>query len=567
MTRPPEWARAVAIAKQAGWDPVWIRDMQDVRAVLDGCWFSSTAADHVVEFFRRYLRHSKGQWAGRLFELLPWQDDALRRLFGWKRADGTRRFRRGGIWVPKKNGKSTLAAGILLYMLVGDNEPGAEVYCGANDRGQAGIIYTEAANMVRSSPDLLKRLKPVDSRKTIAYYGMAALLQALSADVATKEGLNAHAVINDELHAQKSRGFWDVLVYAGASRRQPLNLSISTAGVYDPNSIGWEQYQYAKGVLLGGQVGGHGIKDWSFFALVFEAGPKDDWTKPETWQKVNPSWGVTINPETFAEEFREARAEPRKENTFKRYRLNMWVQQTTRWIPLETWDDNYPTGTHIVTLEALLKRTGFGGLDLGSVGDLSAFVTLFECEHDPEALDVLARFWIPEAALTDQKNVNRQLYQQWVKDSYLEVTPGNVTDYDFIETAILGDAQRYNLVCLGIDRLFQGQEVSNHLTNEGIEVVAMGQGFLSMGAPMKEFERRWTARRVHHGNHPILRWMAGNVEVKQDPAGNMKIVKPNHHSDPRKVDGLTAFVMALGVLILQPVKSAPQYQMIVLGAP
>lgn len=549
MRRPREWTQAVGIAKRAGWDPVWIRDLQDVRAVLDGCAFDQAAADHVVDFFHRYLHHTKGvKWAGRPFVLLPWEADALRRLFGWKRPNGSRRYRRGGIWVPKKNGKSTLAAGIELYLLVADNEPGAEVYIAANDRGQAGIIYDEAANMVRSSPDLRKRLQPIDSRRTIAFPGMAGKLQALSADVRTNEGPNAHGIINDELHAQRSRAFWDVLAYAGSARWQPLNLSISTAGVYDENSIGWEQYQYAKGVIAGGQPGDHGIKDWAFFALIYEATADDDWTAPKTWAKANPSLGVTINPETFAEECREAQAEPRKENTFKRYRLNQWVQQTTRWIPLEVWDGNH---AHPVTAEALKTRVAYGGLDLGSVSDLSAWIRLFECPEDPDALDVLASFWVPEAALTDKKNKNRQLYEQWVRDGYLETTPGTVTDYDFIEAAILEDAHQFELRSVMIDRLFQGQELSNHLIDEGLTVVAIGQGFLGMGPPMREFERRWIARRIHHGGHPVLRWMAGNVQVKQDPAGNLKIVKPNHHSDPQKVDGLVALVMALDAVSRQ----------------
>ena len=198
-----------------------------------------------------------------------------------------------------------------------------------------------------------------------------------------------------------------------------------------------------------------------------------------------------------------------------------------------------------MTRDARRGQAASGGLDLGSVSDLSAWVLLFACPEDPDALDVLARFWVPEAALTDPQNPNRQLYQQWVRDGYLETTPGNVTDYDFIEAAILEDAQQFSLQTVGLDRLFQGLEVSNHLTDEGLTVVAIGQGFLSMGPPMKEFERRWTACRIHHGAHPILRWMAGNVEVKQDPAGNLKIVKPNHHRDPRKVDGIVALVMAL----------------------
>ena len=290
MARPREWTRAIAIATKAGWDPVWIRDWQDVRAVLDGCWFDQAAADHVVTFFHQYLRHFKGRWAGQPFLLLPWQEDALRRLFGWKRANGSRRYRRGGLWLPKKNGKSTLMAGVALYLLAGDNEAGARVVLGATDRGQAGIVYTEAAEMVRRSPQLRKRLQPVDSRRTIAFPGMAGQLQALSADVRTNEGHDAHGIVVDELHAQRTRAFWDVLYYAGSARWQPLHLSISTAGVYDEQSIGWEQYQYAKQVIAGGQPGDHGIKDWAFFALVYEAAPGTTGPPPRPGARRIPAW-------------------------------------------------------------------------------------------------------------------------------------------------------------------------------------------------------------------------------------------------------------------------------------
>lgn len=531
-----DWTAARRKATRQGWNSSWIRSARDVHATLDGCWFDEEASQHVVDFFGKFLRHSKGQWAGQPFHLLPWEDTlTLRPLFGWQRPDGTRRFRRGGIWIPKKNGKSTLGAGIELYLLVGDNEPGAEVYTLANDRGQAGIIYTEAANMVRKSPDLSKRLQPVDSRKTIAYPGMNALLQALSADVPTKEGINAHGIIIDELHAMRSRALWDTVAYAGAARRQPLQLSISTAGVYDELSIGWEQYQYAKGVL------DDSIHDWAFFALVFEARPKEDWKDPEVHRRANPSYGVTINPATFNEECREAQQSPAKQNAFRRYRLNQWTQQVTRWIPIETWDANH---RHEIVEAVYERRRCHAALDLGGVSDISAWVLGFACEDDPEALDLIARFWIPEALLTNPKNPNRERYQQWVDEGFLNTTPGEVTDYDFIEAAILEDAGRFEIVNVRIDRLFQGQQLGTHLVDEGLEVFPMGQGFLSMAAPMKEYERLWLSLKVHHGANPILRWMAENVEVKADAAGNLKIVKPMPMS-PRKVDGQVATVMVI----------------------
>jgi phage terminase large subunit-like protein len=355
----------------------------------------------------------------------------------------------------------------------------------------------------------------------------------------------------------KNRVLWDTLIYGGASRRQPLMLSISTAGVYDVATIGWEQYSYARGVL-----NGTNDKDWAFFALIYEAEKDDDWTSEDVWKKANPSYGVTVKIDALREECVEAKAEPRKQNSFRRYRLNQWVQQATRWIPLHKWDKNH---VHPVTREALLGAVAFGGLDIGSVDDLTAFALLCECPLHDGCWDVLPRFWCPETAITDQHNRNAGLYQQWAEAGLLTVTPGPSTDYDFVEADILKDAKEFDLRVVGIDRLFQGQQVQNHLSAEGVDVVPIGQGFLGQGAPMKEFERLWLNHSIHHGGHPILRWMADHVEVKQDPAGNLKIVKPNSKHDPRKVDGIQAIVNAIDPITRQQPPAQPEYQFMVFG--
>jgi phage terminase large subunit-like protein len=554
--------RARAIADKHGWGSAMVRTEVDARAVLDaGCHFDPAAADRVVKFFEKLLYTTDGEWAGQQFKLMDWQrDELIRPLFGWKRADGTRRYRRGGVWVPKKNGKSTLCAGLELYLLIADSEPGAEVYTAANDRSQAGIIYNHAARMVETSPKLYERITKrgiIRSTKTIYDAASGSTFKALSADAPTKEGLNIHGLVVDEIHAMKSRVLWDTLIYGGSARRQPIVLSISTAGVYDIATIGWEQYTYARDIWTG-------VKDddWSFFPLIYEASKNDDWTSPATWKKANPSYGITVKPEALAEECTEAKSEPRKENNFRRYRTNQWTQQATRWIPIHHWDANH---VHPVTRESLLGAVAFGGLDLGSVSDMTAFALLCQCPHDPEALDVLMRLWVPEDTLSDPRNRNAANYQQWHKAGLLDTTPGNSTDYDFIEAAILKDAKDFDIQSIGIDRLFQGQQVSNHLTDQSMTVVAVGQGFLGQGAPMKEFERRWLAKRIHHGAHPILRWMADNVEVKQDPAGNLKIVKPNSKNDPRKVDGICAIVNAVDQASRAVVEPEPSYQVLIYG--
>ena len=324
-------AQRLADARAQGWSD-WIRSEADERAVLEGCVFDLPGAQRVRTFIEQFLRHSKGEWAGKPFQLLDWQwQNLIAPLFGWKRPDGTRRYRRGYIETPKKNGKSALFSGLSLYLLVGNGEAGAEIYSAAVDRDQASIVFNEAANMAESSPALASRLSVIRSTKRIVYRRTKSFFRALSADVPAKEGLNAHAVLIDELHAQQSRDLWDTLRYAGASRRQPLHLSITTAG-FDKHSICWEQHAYAEQVLAGV------IHDSSFFAYIAAASPGDDWTDLEVWKKANPSFGITVNADQFAEDCREAKESPAKENSFRRYRLNQWTEQDVRWLALDKWD-------------------------------------------------------------------------------------------------------------------------------------------------------------------------------------------------------------------------------------
>jgi phage terminase large subunit-like protein len=555
--------KARAKATRHGWDSAWIRTELDVRAVLDGgCRYDLARAQRVVNFFDKVLHHvNSATGTTEQFRLLDWQDTGfLRPLFGWVRADGTRRYRRAGLWVPKKNGKSTLAAGLELYMLMADGEPAAEVYSAANDRAQASIIYTHAAHMVELSPILKERIGKrgiIRSTKTIHDAQTGSIFRALSADAPTKEGLNTHALIVDEIHAMRDRALWDSLVYGGASRRQPLIASISTAGVYDITAIGWEQYRYARDIATGVND-----RDWSFFAVIYEAKPDDDWMADETARKANPSYGVTVQVDALREECVEAQMDPQKENTFRRYRLNQWVQQATRWIPIETWDKNH---VHAIDKPGLRGRESFVGMDLASVRDLTAAVILTRCPHDDEAVDVTARFWIPHDALADPRNRNAVLYQQWHREGLLETTPGSATDYDFIEAAIVAEAKHFAVQVVAIDALFQGQSVANHLEAHGIPMAGIGQTPKAQGPATKEFQRLWLEHRVHHGGHPILRWMADNVEVKADADGNLKIVKPNHHMDPRKVDGISALVNAVDALMRARATPEPQYQMLILG--
>lgn len=515
----------------------WIRNPNDERAAREGCLFDVTAAHRVRTFFRSFLRHSKGEFAGRPFDLIDWQwRDVVAPLFGWKRPDGTRRFRKAGIWVPKKNGKSTISSGLAIYLLLADGEPGSEVFCAAADRDQAAIVYNESANMVEASPALRSRIECVRSTKRLVYAGNQSFLRTLSAEAFTKEGLNIHGLIFDELHAQKSRELWDTLTYGGAARRQPLLISISTAG-FDRDSIGYEQYRYAKGVIDGS------ISDTSFFAYVAEADEDDDWTDPKVWRKANPSLGITVKESALAEACREARYSPAKENAFRRYHLNQWTEQDVRWLPLEKWDASAGN----MRLDELEGRECYAGVDLASTTDLASLALLFCPRTEGEPYDVLMHYWAPQEADRRRERENKVRIRDWARAGLIELTDGNVIDYDVIRKRVNEANERYNIRELAIDR-WNATHLSTQLMGDGIDVVAFGQGYASMSAPTKEFEALVLAGLLRHGGHPVLRWNAANVTVEQDAAGNLK---PSKRKSREKIDGIVATIMALGRAMLR----------------
>lgn len=487
-----------------------------------------TKADLALRFFGA-LRQTKGKWAGQPLALLPWQERIIRDLFGTLRPDGRRQYRTAYIEVPRKAGKSTLAAAIALYLLF-EGEPGAEVYSAAADREQARIVFEQAKQMVEGSPELSRYAEVY--RNAIYVPALGASYRVLSADAPTKHGLNAHGVIFDELHAQPNRELWDVLTTSTGARAQPLVVAITTAG-YDRESICYELHEYALRVRDGI------VDDPTFYPVVYSAPDDAPWDDPATWHLANPSLGVTVAEEFYESEARRAREMPAYQNTFRRLYLNEWVQQHTRWIDLGLWEEN---ADGPIDEAALAGRICYGGLDLAAVSDLTAWVMVFPRDGEPDHLDVLARFWAPEARLNDSTNRYRDQYRQWARDGYLTVTPGDATDYAYVREQVLQDAQRFRLIDLNIDRLFQAHQLAMELAHEGLQVFGMGQGFLSMAAPMAEFHRRLLARQINHGGNPVLRWMADGVVVRQDPAGNLKPDKAHSQS---RIDGIVALVMAL----------------------
>ena len=506
----------------------FLRDMEEGAA--RGLRFDRAAAQHAIDFFG-FLKHSKGEWAGQNFELSPWQQFVVWNLFGWKGENGYRRFRRAYIEVPRKNGKSTLAAGIGLYLLTGDGEPGAEVYSAATKRDQAKICWSEAVRMVSASPALSRMVRHYKASDNLSIEATASKFMPLGADADTMDGLNIHGALIDELHAHRTRAVVEVLDTATAARRQPLIFEITTAGS-DQTSVCWEHHEYSRRLLEGT------VADDSWFGFIAGLDEGDDWQSEATWAKANPNLNISVKVADLLVKAERARRLPAEQNAFRRLHLDEWTQQSDRWIDLSLWDENAGT----VNAEELVGRACYGGLDLGSVSDITAWVMAFPRPGDAEELDIVARFWCPEQRLYDETNKHRDQYAAWAKAGVLKVTPGNAVDYGFVKHCILEDAQKYKLVSLNVDRLFQGYQLSQELADEGLEVFGMGQGFLSMAAPMREFERRLLAKKLHHGGNPVLRWMADNVAVRMDPAGNLK---PDKAASQGKIDGIVGLVMAL----------------------
>lgn len=492
--------------------------------------FDREKADYAVDFIN-CLKHTKGRWQGVPFELLPWQDRIIRDVFGTVKENGYRQYNTAYVEIPKKNGKSELAAGVALYMTCGDGEWGAEVYGCASDRQQASIVFDVAVDMVDQCPALKKRIKPVMSVKRLVYKSTNSFYQVLSAEAYTKHGLNVHAVIFDELHAQPNRELFDVMTKgSGDARTQPLFFLITTAGT-DRNSVCFEQHQKAEDIILGRKI------DPSFYPVIYGASDDADWSSEKVWYEANPSLGHTIDIEKVRNAYLSAKDNPAEENIFRQLRLNQWVKQSTRWMQMEKWDAcAFP-----VDERELLGRECYGGLDLSSSIDITAFVLVFPPRDDAEKYVILPYFWIPEENMRLRVRRDHVPYDVWDKQGCLMTTEGNVIHYGFIENFIDGLGKKFHIREIAFDRWGAVQMVQN-LEGIGFTVVPFGQGFKDMSPPSKRLMELVLEKKIAHGGHPVLRWMMDNIFVRTDPAGN---IKPDKEKSTEKIDGAVAAVMAL----------------------
>jgi phage terminase large subunit-like protein len=510
-----------------------------------GLRFDQATGDRAVHFIEKLCKHHKGEWAGKPLLLTDLQRDIISQIFGWLRPDGTRRYRTAYIEVPRKFGKSTVAGGLGLYLTVADGEKGAEVYSSATKKDQAAICWKDAAAMVKASPELKRFVKVM--RGNINCERMGSKFEPLGADSSTMDGLNPHGNIVDELHAHKDRGVWDVLDTAMGARRQPLTLAITTAGVYDAEAIGWQIHDYATKVLEGI------VEDDSFFAFIAAADdpPADqpDYYFTEAAQRqANPGYGVSPKADYLAKQAEKAKSQPSFYNAYLQLHLNVWTRSVTRWLSLERWGEcELPApDVRAASLErekSLEGKACFGGLDLSSKLDLSALALVF---GGPDGtIDVLCRFWLPEATVAAYSKKGQRHYDTWEREGWLTVTPGDVIDYEFIRSEVLALSKRFSLQELAFDP-WGATDLATRIMGDGVKMVETRQGYKSLSEPSKDLEARVVSKKLRHMNNPVLRFCASNAVVTTDSAGN---IKPDKEKASDRIDGVVATVMALSRLI------------------
>lgn len=515
-------------------------------------YFDKAKADAAVDFFPRFLCLTEGEWAGKPFHLADWQAHHVRQIFGWRRRrGGGRRYKFVRIWVPRKNGKSEWAAGLGHLLTIGDGEPGAQVLCHALDAKQANVVFEKAARMASLSGPMSDLYEV--TKTGLFCTALMAGFRPLSGEAYGKHGLSPHANIGDEAHAWKNGKLHTFLIQGMGARRQPLDIVISTAG--EIKTYGHELYEASKRIAQDPSL------DEETYVAIYEADKDDDWTDPKVWAKANPNLNISLKLAFLESECRRAQQSPRLENDFKRYHLNLWVEQSTRWFPMRRWAENTAQPENKEFWKSLPDRfrgghrPAFLGLDLGSTSDITAAVWVFPPNEDDGRLTLIPRFWVPEDKIAERDSP-RTPYKRWAAEGSLRTTPGNVTDYDFIEHAIMEDAAAFGCKGLAYDP-WNATQVAVHLQEEGLPCQEFRQGYGSMAAPSKELERLFISGQLEHGNHPVLEWMFGNATYRKDPAGN---IKPDKERAAEKIDGVVAACMGIG-LASGKQEAPPEYQL------
>jgi len=506
-------------------------------------YYDEAAADKAV-WFMLQLRHFDGEWYGKPFELSDWQEwDIVRILFGWKRkANGLRRFRTAYIEIARRNGKSFLAAAIAAYLTIADNEYGAQVYSAATKEAQARIVWEAAKRMIDLSPDLRDEVSPYKS--SIFFPVLGSRFCPIGSDSDKQDGFSVHGAVIDEYHAHKTSEIYDVLSSGRGSRRQPLLVIITTAGL---KSVGpcKKESDYAKKVLEGV------IENDEYFAFVATVDDEEKWEDLDEAIKANPNWNISVYPEGYLSELKEAQQSAVKQNSFKTKRLNIWTEQKTRWLRVKDWEACEGT----LSLDDLRGKRCFCGLDLGITQDLSAFAAAFhlgdyEDEHGVmlPLVGLMMRFWCPEEGLFQRSHEDGVPYQLWAARGWIHPTPGNTTRYDIIRKDINEFAEQFEIAEIAIDRA-HAHQLMVELADDGFDIVKHAQTLMAMNFPCRSFEELILQKRIKHEGNEVMKWMIANVAIIKDGNENIKVVKDKSGD---RVDGVVAAAMAIGRLLIAP---------------
>ena len=509
--------------------------------------WDSAAAQRAIDFFPDLLVLAEGEFAGYPFNLELWQQFIVGSIFGWKGADGFRRFRNSYVEIGKGNGKSPMAGGIGLYMMVADGEPGAQCFAAAVTRDQANILFQDAVKMVQASPELRSRIQQSGSRPVfnLAYLPTGSFFRPISSEGRGLEGKRVHFAAIDEIHEHRTPVVVDKMDEGTKGRRQAHIFEITNSG-YDRNSVCWVHHEYSRQVLEG-VIPAEKSDTW--FAYVCGLDAKDDWRDDKVWIKANPNLGVSVHSRYLREMVDKAAGMPTKESTTKRLNFCIWTQQANPWMPIEVWDacegaqaknDQQRIALYQALRESLRGQVCYGGLDLALTRDLSCFVLLFPPAGERKHWAVLAWFWCAEDDIQQRSHRDLVPYDVWARQGFITATPGNVTDHDFIETEIKQLRSQYKIIEAGFDRALAAQLVT-HLTAEGLTMVEIAQGPFTMNAPIHTIEKLLLGKQLVHGGHPVMRWCCSNAVLRQDSNGNVKFDKQRATG---RIDGMTALATA-----------------------
>jgi phage terminase large subunit-like protein len=491
-----------------------------------------------VRVFEELLVHTKGRYARAPFILAGWQrEEIIEPIFGWVQwSDEYERWVRvyRSVWIEiaRKNGKSELLAAIALILLAFDDEEGAEIYGAAKDRDQARKVFDVAARMVELSATLRRRLRVLQQAKRIVYEPTGSFYEAIAADAPGNLGHNPHGVVFDEVLTQPDGELWGVLEEGMGTREQPLMVGATTAG-NDPASFAAQEHDECVKILADPSI------DPRRYVYIRNV-PKDaDWQDEANWYIANPALGDFLSVESLRIESMAAKRSLRKQNRFRQFKLNQWVQQLNRWLDQDEWD----ASAGIVVEADLAGRRCFGGIDLSQTRDLTALAWIFPPDEPIGAWKHLWRHFTPESNVESLRTRTVGLVDEWIRDGWLSVTEGNVVDYEAFITQVDEDATKFGPVEVGYDPWGPAPAIVQRLQDDGgLTMVPVRQGYATMSAPTKQLERLLLQSLYHHGGNPIVRWQADNITIRTDPAGN---IKPDKERSGDKIDGIVADITGM----------------------